>query len=329
MRRRTMVVAASASLALGGWALSPLLQVSTAGSAAAAGTTVDCDAGDSLARAVAGAQTGDVLTVLGTCTESVHVPRTIQQLTIDGGGRATVVGPDAEAAPTGPSAFTFFVEGEGVTIQGLEIRGGFHAVHLSGPSSATIVGNTITNSNGAIHLDKGSIGQIAGNTITNNIGYGINVQEDSYARIGFTAPTRGLVPNRITDNDGDGIRIDRWARAWVSGNEVTGNGGSGVVVDRGSHAEVADNLIGANGEDGLAVRRDSGLILTPEGEESATQVAGNRTNTANGGVGLRCDTDSYVSGTLGTLRGREGTYEVDKTCEGELKTPKGRKPLHP
>lgn len=285
----------------------------------AAGTTsleVDCDAGDSLADAVLGASTGDTLTVSGTCTEAIHVPRPIQQLTIDGGGDATIVGPDASAPPTGPEAFTFFVEGQGVTIQGVTIRGGFHAVHLSGPASATIVGNTITESNGAIHLDKGSIAEIADNTITDNLGYGINVQEHSYARIGFTAPTRGLLPNEITDNDGVGIRIDRASTAWISGNTVSGNGAGGILIDRGSTAEATDNTIEANAEDGIAVGLHSSLLLDSVGEEVATETDGNQTapEALNDGVGLSCADGASVSGTLGSLDGRAGDSRLADTC---------------
>jgi parallel beta-helix repeat protein len=318
--KRPLVLALSGAAVLA-LAAAPLVLAPTLDTAQAAQATVDCDAGGSLARAVSAATTGDTLVVRGTCEESVHVPRTIRHLTITGEDGATVVGPEATAAPTGPSAFTFFVEGEGVTLQNLEIRGGFHAVHLSGPSSATIVGNTITKSAGAIHLDKGSTAQIAGNTITGNVGYGINVQEDSYARIGFTAPTRGLVPNVVSGNEGDGIRIDRWSSAWVSGNEITGNGGTGVLVDRQSRAEVADNTIESNARDGIRVRTGSGVLLTPEGAESPTTVAGNRTakGSPNRGAGLRCEADGYVSGDLGGLRGTQRAHVVDHSCTGEVR----------
>lgn len=278
-------------------------------------TTVDCDAGDSLADAVGEADDGAHLLVSGTCDEAVFVPRALTNVTLDGQGEATVQGPDADSAPTGPESFTFFVEGQSVTITGFTVAGGAHAVHLSGPASATITENHITESRGAIHLDKGSVAQIAGNTITDNLGYGINVQEDSYARIGFTAPTRGFVPNTIRDNDGVGIKIDRWSSAWIGGNEVAANGDHGVLLDRGAAAEVAGNSISGNAESGIHVSRGTSVILDSYGEEIPAEVSGNNSAEPNGTYGLACEEGGSVSGGLGTLAGESGTLLADPECE--------------
>ncbi|AGF72178.1 right-handed parallel beta-helix repeat-containing protein [Corynebacterium halotolerans] len=284
-------------------------------------TAVNCSLGDSLSTAVAEAEPGTTIEVSSTCGESVHVPRTVHNLVIDGSGNATVQGPDASAPPTGPGSFTFFIEGQGITLQGLTINGGAHnGVHLSGPASATIVGNTITGTGGAIHLDKDSTAQIAGNTITDNLGYGINIQENSYSRIGFTAPTRGLNGNTITDNDGPGIVIKQWSTGWISGNTIADNQGDGVVIDRNSLGEVYDNTIEANTGDGIRVSNGSGLSLTPEGAEAPSQVAGNHTApaTLNGGTGISCTVGGYVSGATGTINGTGGTTYFTEGCVNSL-----------
>lgn len=281
---------------------------------------VDCDAGASLTQAVAEAAPSTTIQVSGTCDESVHVARSVNNIAITGDDTAIVNGPDSSTPATGPASFTFFVEGQGITLQNLTITGGAHAVHLSGPASATILDNTITGSAGAIHLDKDSTGQIGGNTITGNTGYGINIQENSYARIGFTAPTRGHLPNTIVDNDGPGIIVKQWSGAWISGNEISGNTGHGVEVDRGSHAEVYDNTIDNNTGDGIYVINGSGLNLGEEGTTVPSEVTGNRTDPAspNGGVGIRCSTGGYVSGHLGTLTGTQGKSQFEQGCVNSL-----------
>ncbi|QGU07047.1 hypothetical protein COCCU_05505 [Corynebacterium occultum] len=279
--------------------------------------SVNCDAGDSLATAVNAATPNTTINLSGTCEEAIHIPRTTNGLTINGGGEATVVEPAHDAPPTGPGSFTFFIEGQGVNLTGLNISGGAHAVHLSGPAFATITDNTITDSGGAIHLDKDSTGQIAGNAISGNHGYGINLQENSYARIGFTAPTRGLNGNTITDNEGPGIVVKQWSTGWISGNTISGNQGHGVWIDRNSLGEVYDNTIENNTLDGINISQGSGLSLNPEGKEAPSSVAGNRTvaGSHNGGWGIRCSVGGFVSGEPDTLNGEQGPAEITQGCE--------------
>lgn len=307
--RRVTAALAAATITLGAASFA-------APSTSAQSVTVNCDAGDSLSDAVRTAADGAILTLTGTCEESVHIPRTTTSLTIDGGGDATIAGPDRSAAPTGAESFTFFIEGQGVTLTGLTVTGGAHGIHLSGPASATIVDNTITDSAGGVHLDKDSTGQIAGNHIHGNLGYGINVQENSYARIGFTAPTRGLNGNVIEDNEGPGISVKQWSSAWISGNAISGNSGHGVSVDRQSLGEVYDNTINANGGDGVHIVNGSGLSMTPEGNEAPSQVSGNHTDDSapNLGYGISCALGGFVTGDAGSVAGARGTTHIDATC---------------
>ncbi|WP_373285091.1 right-handed parallel beta-helix repeat-containing protein [Corynebacterium marinum] len=180
-----------------------------------------------------------------------------------------------------------------MTLKGLTITGGAHAVHLSGPASATLVDNTIIDRAGAIHLDKDPTGQIGGNNITGNLGYGINIQENSYARIGFTAPTRGHLPDIIKDNQGPGIIVKQWSGAWISGNDISNNAGHGIQVDRSSTAEVSDNEISANAGDGINVANGSSANFDPINNEAPSQIKGNTTNTPNRDYGMSCSTGGH------------------------------------
>ena len=279
----------------------------------AAEIAVDCDTGETIAGALAKAATGDRIMVSGTCRESVYVTPAMEGLVLDGQGRATIEGPPADTVPKGPEAFAVFVRGKDIEIRGFTITGGFHGVHLSGPASAVIADNTIRDSGGAVHLDKASIGQIYGNTIEDNAVFGINLIENSYARIGFrTPPQPQLQPNIIRNNDGPGIIVGRWSSAWIMGNEIAANSGTGILVDRGSQADVAANDISGNGTNGITVTRNGGVAFHSAGTERPE--SGNSSAAPNGGLGVQCSLGGYVEGPLGTLAGRDGTVAAREGC---------------
>lgn len=206
------------------------------------------------------------------------------------------------------------MQGQDVKITGFHITGGVHGIHLSGPSSSAITNNTITATGGAIQLDKDSTAEIAGNEIVENSGYGINVQEGSYARIGFTAPTRGVDGNRIENNDGDGVRVDLFSSAWVAGNQIVQNTGSGVVIDRSSDAEVLANDIGANAQHGIHVLDNASLLMTAQGAEAPVDEGQNNSTEPNGSYGLLCENGGFISGPLGSLDGSSQAQSVSSSC---------------
>ncbi|TJY66152.1 hypothetical protein E4J89_17375 [Arthrobacter sp. CAU 1506] len=288
---------------------------------------VNCDRGETISGAIPNLKSGDTLTVSGTCKESVLIPRSLTKVTLDGQGSATIQGPDASIVPTSPAAFAVFIEGTDITIKGFTISGGSHGIHLSGPATVVVNNNVIRESGGAIHLDKGSIGQIVNNTIENNRGYGINIQENSYARIGFTIPTQQqATPNIIRNNDGPGIQVGRWSSAWIAGNTISGNGSHGVVIDRASQADVTGNTIEGNTGDAVRATHNSGVNLASEDKETPSFGGPNGTGPAspNTGVGVRCDIGGYIAGPRGTLKGIEGTKSMDPSCIDRT-TPKGNR----
>lgn len=322
--RHVRLAVAAAAVALPAAAVGLALVPAASGAGPVA---VDCDAGETITAALGQATDGTTITVSGTCTESVLVPRALTKVTFDGQNTATVQGPPGDTVPTSPGSFTFFVEGTDITIKNFTIVGGAHAVHLSGPATVNVDHNTIRESGGAIHLDKASIGQITNNTIEDNLGYGINLQENSYARIGFTVPTRPIASNIIRDNGGAGIQVTRSSSAWIAGNTVENNGSHGVVVDRDSQADVTGNAIQGNNGDAIRVSHGSGVNLVSEGAESP-QVSGPNTTASrnpNTGVALRCEVDGYVVGPRGTLAGEQGLKEIDKPSCVDGIEPRGSK----
>ena len=296
-------------------AIASLTLLGLAISARAAVHTVDCDAGGKIAPVLANARAGDTVAVSGLCKESVLFTPAMSGITLDGQGKATLQGPPHDVLPTKASDFTVFILARDVRITGFTIIGGSHAIHLSGPATVVIDKNVIRQSGGAIHLDKGSIGTIFDNIIEDNRGYGINLIENSYARIGFRIPTLPKPqPNVIRNNDGPGVIVGRWSSAWwVVGNQITNNKGHGVIVDRQSQADVQANEISGNGGDGIRVSHGSGVNFDSEGSDMVIKEP-NRTKTANAGAGVRCEVGGYVSGSLGSLKGKTGSRETAKGC---------------
>jgi len=284
----------------------------------AATVAVDCDTGGTIGGRLSSLRPGDTLAVGGTCNENVVIPAEVVRITLDGQGKATIQGP-------GTVSDTIFVRGKEITIKGFTITGGRDGIHLSGAAagaSAVIDGNTIHSTGRGIHLDGGSVARIANNKIHNNRGVGINVIENSYARIGFIIPSDAkLGPNAIQNNGGHGIAVARASSAWVVGNMIANNKGSGIVVNRSSQLDVVANTINGNGGDGVSASHNAGVNLRSEG--TPRREGPNQTDTVlkNNGVGIRCTIGGYVDGPLGTLIGTKGAKEIDNTCIDRVTLP--------
>src|SRR5262249_41947884 len=143
MNRRTIFVM-SAFLGLLSWRGMGVIKPSPAGQSqlpddSRGWSQVDCDTEHSgaLQRAIDRASPGRTIRVTGTCHENVSIPAGKDLLTLDGGGHATISGPDA-------TLNTILVRGpRGITITGLTITGGRVGIDVSRGSSALIDGNTI------------------------------------------------------------------------------------------------------------------------------------------------------------------------------------------
>ena len=102
-------------------------------------TEVDCnkERSGALQRAIDRSRLGDTLLVLGTCNENVTVQSGKDLLTLNGGGNATINGPDA-------ALNTVTVRGaRGITVTGFTITGGRVGVAVDRGATAVVDGNTI------------------------------------------------------------------------------------------------------------------------------------------------------------------------------------------
>ena len=100
--------------------------------------------------------------------------------------------------------------------------------------------------------------------------------------------------------------MQRSSHARIVGNIISGHTGDGIDVRKVSHAGISGNDISNNGGDGIKVRENSGVNL---GRDTGTGILDlpNDTTVLNGGFGIRCLSNSYANGRLGTLDGTSGT----------------------
>jgi len=296
--------------------------------------SVNCTKGDTIQEAVDKASPGDTISVTGICNENVTVKEGLVRLTVNGGGTATVEGPDSTAA-------TILLRGANITIKGFTIRGGLNCINPDRGGWGRIENNTIEFcGQHGVAITRNSFAQIINNTIRNNGASGILVAASSSARIGFISDLdtsaspntiksnnqHGILVNRsgaaeiagntIIDNVQDGVRLREGSSArigffgvgpTIAGNAINTNGGNGVTIETVSFAELRSNTNTANTGDGVVVRKNSGVDLKD-----------NISNGDNGGFGVTCRTNSYASGNLNTLSGTSGAEDFGSDCVDDL-----------
>ena len=273
--------------------------------------TLACSPTATIGETLKSLKPGDTLLVTGTCDEHVVIPEYVQNIALDGQGKATINGPDTRRN-------TVAVGGRGITLKRFTIAGGRSGIAVARGGSVLIDGNTIHNTgNHGIGLHEHSSARIVNNTIQNNAGFGILVEEGSFARVGFllipdAAPSHNIVQN----NRGGGIRVRFSSMARIVGNTINNNTGNGIEVTEGSQATIDDNTINGNGREGILVRGNSGVTLV-SGPGIFSKP--NSTTASNSGFGIRCETGVYIAGQIGTLNGNSGAKDLAAGCLDRLK----------
>ena len=285
-----------------------LLALGLAAQTEAATVNVDCSTGGALGPMLPTLKPGDVVMVHGTCRENLLIQPSLERITLDGQGGATIQAPDAHQP-------AIQVLGREVTIKGFTVIGGFFGIATNRGGTVVIDGNTIREAaHSGIEVSQNSFARIINNTIEHNQVNGIFVLGSSSVHIGvLSTGDKAPSPNVIQDNGEDGIKVLRASTARIIGNSTSGNRGNGLTVHQSSHADVAGNVFNANGQHGIRVAGNSGVNLADSEMRLFEQP--NTTTTANGLFGIRCEVGAYMDGRIGTLRGRRGVKDVtDKSC---------------
>ena len=273
----------------------------------------------SINAAVSAAVFGDTINVSGTCTEIVYILANKSNITLNGGGTATIICQSPISPSVCSTTGNVLILGKMITIRGFNITGGLAAIQIVQGASATINGNNIygTQKNGM--LVHGSSATILNNTIHDtglNPDYhnntGIEVTDNASAWIGVSNALNTVAIPNVIQNNQNGIRVRRGANAVIVGNTISNNTDNGIEVVEGSVANIADNLIDGNGQNGILVSQGSGVNLG--NDDTATTIFNLPNSGTNGDKGLSCSIGGYVDGVLGTLHGLHGALGISKGC---------------
>ncbi|MGI8785320.1 MAG: right-handed parallel beta-helix repeat-containing protein [Acidobacteriota bacterium] len=276
------------------------------------GLLVNCDGGGTIRGALGSLKPGDTLTVSGTCNESVAIEAEVSRITLNGRGSATIQSPARNQN-------AIAIRGREITVRGFTISGGNIGIVVQRGGTAVVDGNTIrSNAGDGILVGPGSNAAIINNTIENNR-WGITVDENSAARIGWQIPTALGLPNTIRNNTDGGILVLHNSSARIIGATITNNGGDGIRVERASHADITDNSIGGNVGNGITVSGNSGVDLDLGRIQEVARPNRTDAGMSNGGFGIAWSLGSYVSGSLGTLTGAKGAMRADSTSVDDLR----------
>jgi hypothetical protein len=155
----------------------------------AATVTVDCNAGGTVRPILNGLKTGDALLVQGTCQENILIQAQLQHITLDGQRKATIKAPD-------PSQPAIQVLGREIAIKGFNVIGGSFGSNQQ-RSHGGVDGNTIENAaNTGLEVSQNSFARIVNNTIERSGQNGIFVLGSASAHIGVISTGR-MVPRRL------------------------------------------------------------------------------------------------------------------------------------
>ncbi len=253
---------------------------------------VRCNAGDSLAEAIADADPGDTILVRGTCQESVII--TTDRLTLEGQGNAQLDAVDgARDVVTIEGAHT-------VTLTGLSISNG--NIGILGKGGANFALNKLVvkdNSNTGIRLEGNSSATITDTTTEHNGLLGIDI--DRASEVGFSG-------NFVSQDNGVfGMILSNNSSATFAKANVTvqrntlgvqiGINSSAMIADAETLVTVADNLA-----TGLTVVAGSTLFVF----EGAIVAEGNQFNhgvSANSNSNIDLDRGGSITASNNGLDG--------------------------
>lgn len=271
--------------------------------------TVDCAAGDTIAKALTRGDDRKSLTILisGTCSENIVINRSDVKLAGAASG-ATVIGLDA-------TLDTIRVTGSRVTIDGITVTGGRDGILADGApglivqnalvqgtgrtgivyghgASGIVDGVTVAaNARDGIAIDSASA-VVINSVVTQNTRHGIGVFNSSSGRIGLDNLN---VPggNTVSGNGANGINVNFGSGVLIAMNTITGNGTitapgnpqNGISINSASADLIGGNTISGNTGQGISLRASSITIGdTSFGFSTVNTITGNGNPAATGGI---------------------------------------------
>lgn len=252
---------------------------------AVAAVIVVPDDNPSLAAAVENAAPGDTIRVRpGTYAGRVRIERGQTGLTLEGLGGRPVIVPDP--ADDGVR----IREVDGVTIRGIEVRGGQRAVRIDKAASTTVEDVVGIGNKEGLRARKTVSLVVRGCELRGALrGRGVRIDvattplvvdtraadnhRDGIRMLNVVEPTvRG---STASGNRGEGIRLVRARSVVLEGNRAEGNGRSGIRADLSPGLTIRDNEAHANLEHGFRVRRSPPVTMADDLVAAGNVASGN------------------------------------------------------
>ena len=248
-------------------------------------TTVDCAAGDTVARALTRGDERKSLTILinGSCSEHVVINRSDIKLAAAAPG-ATISGPD-------PAIDVIRVTGTRVTLDGITVTGGRNGITADG-AAGLIVQNALVQGTGrnGISYAHGASGVVDGCRVLNNARDGVAVDAASGTVINSQVSQNARMGVGVFNGGTARIGIDNFNVA--GGNTISANGVNGIHIVYGSTALVAANQVTGNGTNPSAAFSGNGVNIA----NATANVIGGNTISGNTGPGINLRSGSVNHG---------------------------------
>jgi parallel beta-helix repeat protein len=240
-------------------------------------TTVDCAAGETIAKALTRGDERKSLTILikGSCSEHVVINRSDIKLSAAAPG-ATISGPDA-------TIDVIRVTGSRVTIDGITVTGGRNGVTADG-APGLIVQNAFVQNTGrnGITYAHGASGVVDTTLVTSNARDGVAIDAASGTVINSQIGQNGRMGVGVFNGGSARIGVDNFNNAVDTGNIISANASNGIHIVFGSSALIAMNQVIGNGTSTDSTVLKNGINL---GSASADLIGGN-TVSGNTGQGV-------------------------------------------
>jgi Right handed beta helix region len=247
--------------------------------------TVDCDQGETVAKALTQAKPNDTIVVTGTCVEQVTV--TVDRVTLDGGGTAVLDG-GGGGVPDFTLDGVITVDGaQGVTITGFTVQNG-PADGIAGKRGAAFVVHNTTvqdNADDGIQVADNSTAEVSNCSVLHNGERGMVAifssnmslrgpvvsQNNGNAGLFVVSSNVTFIEGAVDMNDNGAVGIFAATGGVVTttrlGPVITtnGNAGNGIGLAFGGGLLANGGTIGAanNGGSGIDVAYGANLTLLP------------------------------------------------------------------
>ena len=238
-------------------------------------TTVDCAAGETVARALRHGDERKSLTILinGTCSEHVVINRSDIKLAAAAAG-ATISGPD-------PTIDVIRVTGSRVTIDGITVTGGRNGITADG-AAGLIVQNALLQGTGrnGISYAHGASGIVDGSRVMGNARDGVAIDAAQGTVINSQVNQNARFGVGVFNGGSGRIGIDNVNNA--GGNVISANASTGIQISFGSTALIAMNQITGNGTDSSLAFIGNGVNIL----NATADLIGGNTISGNAGSGI-------------------------------------------